>query len=166
MYIVREPLALSGFLQNLSAKYKWRPKKFYCLSAGPRHCASCQIRRWLLHYVQWRWGPKVGPRRAQIWRNSGFVESKIDGENAAVWSEKWCDLQTKRKKAFTKNLTVFPVEIRWSPKKKVFDLHMLIFQCHFDGPPLDLMDPLLGPLKPTAFLKPMGPFMGPGQWRI
>ena len=27
---------------------------------------------------------------------------------------------------------------------------MLISQCHFDGPPLELMGPLLGPLKPTA----------------
>ena len=37
---------------------------------------------------------------------------------------------------------------------------MLISQCHFDGPPLELM----GPLNPTAFLKPMGPLksMGPG----
>ena len=37
---------------------------------------------------------------------------------------------------------------------------MLISQCHFDGLPLEL----IGSLKPTAFLKPMGPlkFMGPG----
>ena len=33
---------------------------------------------------------------------------------------------------------------------------MLTCQCHFDGTPLELM----GPLKPTAFLKPMGPLMG------
>ena len=41
---------------------------------------------------------------------------------------------------------------------------MLISQCHFDEPPLELMGPTLGPLKPTAFLKPMGPLksMGPG----
>ena len=40
---------------------------------------------------------------------------------------------------------------------------MLISQCYFDGPPLELMGPLLGPQKPTAFLKPMGPLksMGP-----
>ena len=37
---------------------------------------------------------------------------------------------------------------------------MLISQCHFNGPPLKLMGPLLGPMKPTAFLKPMGPLMG------
>ena len=49
---------------------------------------------------------------------------------------------------------VFSVEIR---EKKVFRLHMLNSQCHFDQPPLELMGPLLGPLKPTAFLKPMGP---------
>ena len=30
---------------------------------------------------------------------------------------------------------------------------MLISQCHFDEPPLDL----ISPLKKTAFLKPMGP---------
>ena len=53
---------------------------------------------------------------------------------------------------------------------------MLISQCHFDGPPLKPMSPLLGPMKPTARwwapLKPMGPgvivphalpFGGPGQ---
>ena len=34
---------------------------------------------------------------------------------------------------------------------------MLISQCHFDGPPLQLMGPLLGLLKLTAFMKPMGP---------
>ena len=41
---------------------------------------------------------------------------------------------------------------------------MLISQCHFDGLPLKLMGLLLGPLEPTAFLKPMGPrkSMGPG----
>ena len=39
---------------------------------------------------------------------------------------------------------------RWSQKKKVFGLHMLISQCHFDGPPLKPMGPLLGHLKQTA----------------
>ena len=41
---------------------------------------------------------------------------------------------------------------------------MLISQCHFDGPSLKFMGPMLGPLKPTVFLKPMGPLksMGPG----
>ena len=63
----------------------------------------------------------------------------------------------KTKKVFTEILTVFPVEIRCSPKKKqkkkVFRLHMLISQCHFDGPPLELM----GPLKPMGPLKSIGP---------
>ena len=37
---------------------------------------------------------------------------------------------------------------------------MLSSQCHFVGPPLELM----GPLKPTAFLRPIVPLksMGPG----
>ena len=43
-------------------------------------------------------------------------------------------ISKKNKKLFTEILTVFPVEIRWSPKKKVFKPHMLISQCHFDGP--------------------------------
>ena len=57
-----------------------------------------------------------------------------------------------KKKVFTEILTVFPVRIRWFPKKKekVFGLHMLIIQCHFDGPPLKPIGPLLSPLKPTA----------------
>ena len=46
-------------------------------------------------------------------------------------------------------------------KKKVFRLHMLISQCHFNGPPLELMSSLLGLLKPTAFQKLLSPFMGP-----
>ena len=94
----------------------------------------------------------MGPGPAQIWRISGFVNSKTDGENAAGLSELWCDLQ--KKKVFTENLTVFLVEIRWSPKKKVFTEnlavfpveiwchqkkkffkpHMLISQGHLDGP--------------------------------
>ena len=76
-------------------------------------------------------GTKSGPGPAQIRRISGFVKSKIDGENAVVWSKD--DVISK--------------------KKKVFRLHMLIFQCHFDGPPLELMGTLLGLLKPEAFLK-------------
>ena len=40
------------------------------------------------------------------------------------------DLIKKKKKVFTKILMVFPVGIR----KKVFRLHMLFSQCHFDGP--------------------------------
>ena len=38
--------------------------------------------------IQGRREPNVGPGTAQIRRNCGFVKSKIDGENAAVWSEK------------------------------------------------------------------------------
>ena len=55
------PLALWGFLQHLPAKYKWRPKKSFYLSARRWHCAIWQIRRWLLYYVhkKFRWGPEV-----------------------------------------------------------------------------------------------------------
>ena len=59
----------------------------------------------------------MGPGPAQIWRNSGFVKSKIDDENAAVWSAKWCNLQ-KKKRSSTKTLTVFLAEIKWSPPQK------------------------------------------------
>ena len=45
------------------------------------------------------------PSRAQIWCKGpsqigwapDFVMSKTDGENAAVWSQIWCDLQKKEK---------------------------------------------------------------------
>ena len=69
-------------------------------------------------------------------------------------------ISKKTKKVFTEILTVFTVEIRCSPKKKkkVFRLHMLISQCHFNGPPLELM----GRLNPTAFLKPMDPLKSMG----
>ena len=40
---------------------------------------------------------------------------------------------------------------------------MLISQCHFDRPPFELMGPLLGPLKQTAFMKPMGPLKSMGR---
>ena len=53
-----------------------------------------------------------------------------------MWSPK------KTKKVFTEILTVFPVEIRCSKKKKVFRLHILISQCLVDGPPLEHMGPL------------------------
>ena len=76
-------------------------------------------------------------------------------ENASVWSDKSCDLKKKfffrskwlgdlkkQKKVFTEIVTVFPVEIKWSPKKKkkVFRLHMLISQFHFIGPPFKLAE--------------------------
>ena len=121
------------------------------------HCTSVSQLSVLNTEQQWRWGSKVGPGPSQIWRISGFVKSKTDGENGAVWSEKRGDLQRK-KKGLHRNSNGFS----GSPKKKkVFRLHMLISQCHFDGPPLELMGPLLGSLKPTASLKSMGPLMGP-----
>ena len=67
---------------------------------------------------------------AQLLRISGFVNSKTDGKM----------LQ------FCTNFDVF------SKKKRYSFFHMLISQCHFDGP----SEPLLGPLKPT------GPMMGRG----
>ena len=36
-----------------------------------------------------------------------FLKSKIDGENAAVWSEKWCDLQKRKKKGLLRNFNGF-----------------------------------------------------------
>ena len=105
--------------------------------------------------------PNVGPGPAQIWRISRFVNSKTEWENGAVLSELWCDLQ---KKVFTEIQTVFPVEIRWIPKKKGLQASHADFSVSFRWAPLELMDHLLGLLKPTAFLKPMVPLksMGPG----
>ena len=55
--------------------------------------------------VQGRREPNVGPGPAQIWRISGFVNSKTEGENAAVLSELWCDL--KKKKGLHRNFNGF-----------------------------------------------------------
>ena len=81
--------------------------------------------------MQGRREPNVGPGPAQIWRISGFVNSKTDGENAAVLSELLFDLQKK---------------------KKVFRPHMLISQCHFDGPLSNPWAPgSLYPLPPSRW---------------
>ena len=45
--------------------------------------------------LQVRQKPNVGPGPAQMSRNSGFVNSKTDGDNAAVLSKLWCDLKKK-----------------------------------------------------------------------
>ena len=45
--------------------------------------------------AQGRREPNVGPGPAQMWRNSGFVNSETDGDNAAVLSKLWCDLKKK-----------------------------------------------------------------------
>ena len=45
------PLALWGFLQHLSTKFKCSSKKVLLSERGARHCAIRQIRRLLLHYV-------------------------------------------------------------------------------------------------------------------
>ena len=66
----------------------------------------------------------------------------------------------KKKKVFTKIWKVLPVETRWS-QKKVFRASHANLSMSFRWAPLQLMSPRLGPLKPTAFLKPMGPLMGP-----
>ena len=65
------PCYFLRFLQNLPAKYKWRPQKSYYLRAGPRHWAIWQIRRWLFHYVheKFRWGSEVATIRT---KTNGF----------------------------------------------------------------------------------------------
>ena len=64
-----------------------------------------------------------------------------------------CSPKKKKKRSLPKFERFFGLKRVISKNKKVFELHMLIFQCHFDGPPLKPMGPLLGSLKPT---KPMG----------
>ena len=59
--------------------------------------------------------PNVSPGPAQIWRISGFVKSKTDGQNAAVWFEIWCDLQ---KKGLHRNSNGFSGRIWVISKKK------------------------------------------------
>ena len=61
----------------------------------------------------------------------------------------------RKKKVFTEILMFFPVEIRCSPKIKKIKKRFLGFTCWF----LSVIS--MGPLKPTAFLEPIGPLMGP-----
>ena len=86
------------------------------------------------YHWQGRREPNVGPGPAQMWRNCGFVKSKTDGENAA----------DGKKKVFSEISTVFQAKI------KLFACDFdgpFTSQCHLDGPPLELMGPLMGPLK-------------------
>ena len=74
----------------------------------------------------------------------------------------WSPKRTEKMLQFRPKYDPKTAKNKWSPKKKkVFELNMLISPCHFDGPSLKPMGPLLGSLKPT---KPMGPLnsMGPG----
>ena len=89
---------------------------------------------------------------SQIGWAPGFVKSKTDGENAAVWSQIRCDPK-KKKKVFTKISTVFPSNMSTcrDPANDIvypcdFD-GPFITQCNLDGSPLELMGPLntMGP---------------------
>ena len=90
------------------------------------------------------------------------------GASSNMMDFRFCEVQNRRrkccslvrnimwspkKKGLHWNFNGFPVKFKWSPKKKkkkVFGLHTLILQFHFDGLPLKPMGPLLGSLKPTV----------------
>ena len=59
--IVRGPWHSADFCNIFLPNISEDQKKSYYLSAGPCHCATCHIRRWLLLYVhkKFRWGPEV-----------------------------------------------------------------------------------------------------------
>ena len=65
-------------------------------------------------FAQGRREPNVGPGPAEIWRISGFVNSKTDGENARYMNSNGFSGQnrviSKKKKVFSEILTVFPIE--------------------------------------------------------
>ena len=82
-------------------------------------------------------GVERGSGPAQICRIYGFVKFKTN-KKMPQFRPKYDVISKKRKKAFTKIWRVFPAKNRCFPKKKkkkVFELHMLISQRHFDGPP-------------------------------
>ena len=76
--------------------------------------------------------PNVGPGSAQILSISGFVNSKTNGENATVLFGFGCDLQKKglqgKMPQFFQDFDMIP------PQKRCLVFHILISQCHFDGP--------------------------------
>ena len=62
--IVRGPWHSADFC-NILPNISEDQKKSYYLSEGPWHCATCQIRRWLLHYVHKKF--RLGPEVATFW---------------------------------------------------------------------------------------------------
>ena len=82
-----------------------------------------------------------------------------------VWIMMW---SPKKKTSLPKLYRVFRSKLgRWSPKKKKkkgLQASHADFSVSFWWASLELIGPLLGPLKPTAFLKPIGLLksMGPG----
>ena len=118
-------------------------------------CAFCTSKK------QGRREPNVGPGPAQICRISGFVKPKIYEKNAAVWSEKRCDLQNK-KKGLHRNLNGFSGQIQVISKKKRSSPEFKRFFRPNSGDLQKKRSSLS--LKPTTFLKPMGPLntMSPG----
>ena len=68
IYIARGPWHSADFCNIFLPNISKDKKKSYCLSAEPGHCATYQIRRWLLHYVhkKFRWGPGLATFRTKI----------------------------------------------------------------------------------------------------
>ena len=78
--------------------------------------------------TQGRRESNVGPRPAQIWRISGFVNCKTDEDSASVLSKLWCDLQQK-KKGLYRNSNGFLGQNQVISYKEKKGLHR-----NFDGP--------------------------------
>ena len=116
------------------------------------HCTSVSQLSVLNTEQQWRWGSKVGPGPSQIWRISGFVKSKTDGENGAVWSEKRGDLHRK-KKVFTEIQTVFP-DLR---KKKGLQASHADFSVSFRWAPTRAHGPSAGLAEANGLPEAHGP---------
>ena len=81
--------------------------------------------------------PNVGPWPAQKLRIFGFVNSEADGKNVTVLSQFLCDLKKKRK-GLQGNMSPFSQDFgvisKIKNKKRSSVFHILISQCHFDGP--------------------------------
>ena len=84
---------------------------------------GAESRTWARGQLKHGWAPS----RAQIWCDGHlkldgppvFVMSKTDGENAAVWSQIWCDFQ-KKKKGLHRNFDCFSGRNQVISKKKGF----------------------------------------------
>ena len=131
-----------SFLEREVCDSNLRPiKSNTVLPTVRHHCDNCS-KGAVLPGRQERREPNEAPGPAPTWRNSGSVKFKIDGEDAAVWSENWCDLQKKTKKrVFTGISTVFSgknqVISKKKKKRKVFTETLTIFPAFtwdFDGP--------------------------------
>ena len=104
--------------------------------------------------TQGRREPNVGPGPVQIWRISSFVNSKT-AEKMPQFCPNYDVISKKR--VFTEILMVFPVEIRWSSKKRGVSGLTCWFLSIISMGPSRARGPSAGPAGPWVSKSPWAP---------